>query len=317
MKSIKRPTRHDVFTAIWQYYQYPNYTLDGSTDWLCSQDIQNQETLRNLEQQEAFVKQVSQSNEMAFIFGETPSGCHLKKTNPLGQLFYELLIPATVTVHRPYGQKHYLKFPMSSETHLTPRLTQLPDWCQYVKSEYLKHVDRIVCDLRLGKAEFTGNPMHEIAKGLNEGQLINSFIIRVREACKSPDFKSSLTRRKKASEEAFRQTEDYIKGLQTKMPALYAIPLVLGYPYANNQEAVTLEASTHHLQQFLENCQADPNLQAPVGWWWKRECLTELGYRYALFFFFDGSITHYSSLQILKEYRQYWHTVTQNNAMSL
>jgi hypothetical protein len=48
----------------------------------------------------------------------------------------------------------------------------------------------------------------------------------------------------------------------------------------------------------LEAFETDLNLGSPVGWFWKREYITEVGYRYYLFVFFDGQKTLYDPMNI-------------------
>ena len=99
--------------------------------------------------------------------------------------------------------------------------------------------------------------------------------------------------------------------LQENSPSLYGVPVVICYQsqYANT---MTIKASEDHLMKFLEALKLYSEQAAPVGWWWKREHVTEVGYRYYLILFFDGQKGYFNLTDIQNVYGQQWCSVTEN-----
>jgi len=151
--------------------------------------------------------------------------------------------------------------------------------------------------------------------GMFEGELINSFVTRLQEATKRESFKTKVAEREREPRNSIMKSIRYIDRLYANHPSLYGVRMVFCYRnyYANS---IILEESADHLVNFLEAFETNPKLGSPVGWWWKREFITEVGYRYHLIIFFDGRKTAYKPKQFQDVYNRHWHSVTRNQGTS-
>jgi hypothetical protein len=290
-KLSKKTTRHDLFQTIWQdsHYLCTN-PANNSLCWIVSQDIQDEQPLIYLELVEEFVDVVSKSTGLPFVFEKTLEGTILKKTNRLGALFYNLL-------RRPHCiNRVFNKFN------------------GYKVSENFIVKESIASDLKLACVSFTGNPRSEIAPGVFEGELINSFAIRLREATQRKCFRKKVAERKKESTQSFTKSKRYIDRLKENTPSIYGVHMVVCYQteYASS---ITLEQSHTHLIKFLELFEKDSVQGLPVGWWWKREYLTEVSYRYHLILFFDGQKTTYDPKGLEYFLGREWAAVTKERGL--
>jgi hypothetical protein len=306
MNKLTKPTADDVFESILYNYLYPcTDTIKNTVHWIFSQDIKDEQSLRCMELEENFVESVAKSKELPFVFDKSMEGTIIKKGNRLGELFYDLLVQQNVS---PANLNSYLvstNFKIRAISHppYTPR---------YEESENLKVLASVAEALNLNHANFTGNPMSKISnEGLLEGELINSFVTRLREAMKRKSFKARAAERKKESSQSFTKTKRYIDRLCTNNPgSLYGVRMVIYYSekYA---KSITLEGSHTHLMSFLETSGTDLTSYSPIGWWWKREYMTELSYYYSVILFFDIVKNPYNEILIKEVYDRHWSSVTE------
>jgi len=304
----KKPTAQDVFESIFCDYQYPSINTSGNINWILSQDIGNSEYLSCMELEELFVDRVAKSTDLPFVFDKTLDGTVLKKVNPLGSLFYDLLRRYNGIAVNPDKTNPCLIFPVPAK-FITFNFYK---HCKYEVSENLKILRAIATDL-LNIVNFTGNPMQNLTPDyrLLEGELINSFVIRLRDAAKQKSFKKKLAERKKESTQNVTKTKRYIARLHENSLGLYGVPMVICYEsqYANS---ITIKESDAHLMKFLESFETYSGNDSPVGWWWKREYIKELGYRYYLILFFDGQKTPNNPTEIQSFFGEHWRSVTGN-----
>ena len=154
---------------------------------------ESEETLQFQQLKVEFIKRVSSSNESAFVFEKISSDLSLKKVTPLGRLFYGLLRQKPPeTTQRSYG----INKPSPKRLNTLP---YLPDGYEDEIQNYLTRFNHIALQLGLSRAHFTGNPMHEMAPDLREGELINSFITRLRETLRHPQDKATSVSKTRAS----------------------------------------------------------------------------------------------------------------------
>jgi len=73
------------------------------------------------------------------------------------------------------------------------------------------------------------------------------------------------------------------------------------------KDSITPQESKDHFMVFLEALKTDPTLGSPVGWWWKREYMSELGYFYYLIVFFE---TGCDKTEINNTYSRHWSSIT-------
>lgn len=297
----RKPTTHDALESIFCDWHYPSVT--SPTGWRLSQDIQDECNLLFMEQAEQFVESVARSAKLPFTFDKSLAGTTLKSRNRLGELFYSLLRPQNDSPYNPGEFKPFL-FSATLKTH----------HAKYEVSENLKTLSDVASALNLNRASFTGNPMSIIgADGLREGELINSVVSGLWKAMQRTSFITKAAKRKKQFTQNFTTAKKYMARLYASSPSLYGMRMVTCYP---NTAPVTLEESAKHLMKFLEAFALDASLGSPVGWWWKREYITELNYCYYLIVFFDDHRTPVNLMRLHEAYDLCWRSITQERGAS-
>lgn len=305
MKKVTKPTTHDVFDSIWFDYHYPE-GLDrrGDTEkWIPSKDIQNKEFVAYMEAVEHFVDSVAKSAELPFVFDKNFIRTTINKPNNLGELFYKLLDDYNKNV-LDKG-----RFKSCPEFLNTFRITDNRKPYKYEVSENMGILSDVASDLNLNRANFTRDPMSKMTDdGLLEGELINSFINYLGKATRRKSFKTKVEERKKESSQNFNKTKRYIERLHANHPDLDGVRMVICYQkqYA---DSIKLQESDDHLMAFLKalKTDSDSTLDSPVGWWWKREYMSELGYFYYLIVFFQ---TRRDETEIDDIYNRHWSSIT-------
>lgn len=309
-KTTEKPTAQDGFESIWSDYQYPSTDMTGNISWMLSQDIQNEQTIQCMEIAEQFVEKVAKSADLPFVFDKTMKGTVLKKQNQLGTLFYQLLRLQNGLLVNADGANWGFIPPANFKIQYSDKRHS------YEISENVKILNSAASGMDLNRANFTGHPMSKLtADGLLEGELINSFAIRLREAAKQKRFKAKLAERKKEPTQSFTKTKRYIDRLYANNPALLGVRLVICYEnqYLN---PIMLSKSHGHLMRFLQEIKTGLEGYSPVGWWWKREYMTEVGYRYYLILFFDGNKILNNPTDIQAVFGEHWRSVTKNQGTS-
>lgn len=299
MTTLTKPTTRDALESIWLDYHYP---IVNGTQWILSQDIQNEQPIAYMDAVEQFVESVAKSEELPFIFDKNFEGITLKKPNNLGELFYNLLKQHNKNVVNP---SEFKTINVLSNTFRIRYSYQVRH--KYEISENMEILYDVASNLNLNIANFTGNPMLKITNdGLLEGELINSFVTRLREATKRKSFKTKVDERKKESSQSFNKTKRYIERLHANSLYLNGVRMVICYQnqYANS---ISLAESNVHLMKFLDAFETDSTLGSPVGYWWKREYMSETSYRYYLIVFFN---TTYDQTQMHNAYNSYWSSIT-------
>ncbi|ASF45231.1 hypothetical protein [Methylovulum psychrotolerans] len=296
---VKKLTTRDLFESIWHNYQFPVNTHDRNYSLVISQDIQNVQVLVCMELEEQFVENVAKSTDLPFTFEKTLQGTDLKKENRLGKLFYEMLRLQNATeANQGWSNKHLITFK-------TRNFVQH----KYEVSENLNILYAVAGELNLHIATFCYDPLSKMGEGLLEGELINSFVTRLRETTKRKNFKSKIAERKKESSQSFTKTKRYISRLYANNPSLHGERMAICYrnEFANS---ITPSESNGHLMQFLAALETDSMLGSPSGWWWKREYMTEVSFRYDLIVFFNRAVP-----PMYDTYSQHWNSVTRNRGL--
>lgn len=296
-------TKRDAFESIWFDSQYPSLnTIDHTTNWIISQDVQAEQSLMCLELEEQFVECVEKSEKMPFKFDKSMAGTTLndkKPSNP-GRLFYALL-----------SMQHGNTI---NSTSISPAIFRIRNYDgnqnKYEESEYSKILHKVASKLNLNHAYFSYNPMTRIgAHGLLEGELVNSLFTHLQVAIKRPGFQTKMDARKKESNQNFTNTKRYFARLRKNSPCLYGVRMTLCY-WGNETKQISLKESDDHLKAFSETFNTPTSQNSPVGWWCKREYTTEAGYRYNLIIFFDGQKMSYNPMLSHDTYGPHWHSVT-------
>ena len=302
MANLTKPTTRDALDSIWWDYRYP-----GDLQWVHSQDIQNEQPIAYWEAVEQFVESIAKSTEPAFVFNKNFAGTTLKKSHRLGKLFYDLLGLHNKNIvnsseFKPYNPEFSNTFRIRYNYSVRNK---------YEVSENMKIFYTVASDLNLHLAHFTGNPMSKISNDglVLEGELINSFVTRLREATKRKSFKTKVEDRKKESSQNFIKTKRYVERLHANNPlCFYGVRMLMCY-YNQYADSISLTKSNAHLMKFLDALETDSTLGSLVGYWWKREYMTETGYRYYLIVFFN---IDYDQTLIHNISNNYWSSITEN-----
>ena len=304
INTARKLTTTDLFDGIWFDYFYLTTNTTGQIYWIASQDIQYQPYLITcLELAEKLVESVAKSAELPFIFDKSLEGTRLIKKNRLGELLYELIAKQNVRPESPNSVEIPFRFSVPFKIENFDRAQY-----RYEVSENLKILHTVASDLKFNCLNFTGNPISEIIPGLLEGELINSLVIRLREATKRKSFKTNATVRKKDSTQSFTKTKRYIERLFDNNPYSYSIRMFMYYQN-DHANSITLEESDKHLMQFLKLLEDVLEQGNILGWWWKREYMTELGYRYHLIIFLDQKIIPYNP-NLIRDFGYKWDSIT-------
>lgn len=285
-KQTQKLTNLDSFRTIWRDYQYPiiNLNNDGITTWMASQDIKDELSLTYFEAVEDLVDDASKLDGLPFVLERTLQCIKLKKENRLGAKFCNL------SRHPLYTNGVYDKIN------------------GYEASENFKVYESIARDLNLNRVNFTGDPRSEICPGVCEGELTNSLITRLQETTRRKSFKMKVDERKKESTQGFTKSKRYVERLYANSPCLYAVEMFVYYR-SEHAKSITLEQSSNHIKKFWEPFETNSAIGSPVGWWWKREYMTETSYCYKLIHFFDLQKSPYNPLW-LDAYGRHWASIT-------
>jgi len=284
----KNTTTHDVFDSIMLHYCYPTNML--------SQDAIHRDYIMFLELIEQFFDSATKPSALQpFIFDRSLEGITLKKENPLGKLFYKLLV-----INNNFIDKNINLFIF---------------YKNYELSEKANILLELASHLKFNEIIFTNNPITQSNnEGLREGDLINTFVSRLREASEKKYFKTKVAQRKKNSTQYFKKTKSFIDSFNTEQVDIYGIHVVLCYQ-TEPAKNMTLDRSADHINKFIKELSTDLTPNSPIGWWWKREYVTEISYCYHLIIFFNvKKIT--SNLETLQDYYcNYWNIATANQGI--
>ncbi len=236
---------------------------------------------------ERFRQLVAQSDSLAFDLERRIVGTCLKTTqHELAEIGYELL--------RFIGYQ------------CPPR---------HEVGEALKILLRVLSDMCMTPIVPTGRPLNVIGPdGFCEGELINNIIVRAREAFAHPHARSASLQRKREVAQELQRTEKLVAQLAETTAQVYATRRTLNCRLIEHASphgplrAITLEETARHWQRFKDALLAKPSPEALLGWWRKREYLSEVGYRYHAVFFFDHS--HPLALQSLRAVNKAWELAT-------
>ena len=301
--NLTKPTTHDALESIWWDYHYPIINVHDNIEWELSQDFQNEESLAYLEAVEHFVDSIAKSSDLPFIFDKNFAGTTVKKPNDLGELFYRLLGQQNKQIANPKEFKPYSEHPNTFKIRYGYSVRH-----KYKVSENMESLYFLAGELQLNCANFTGDPLSKITNdGLLEGELINSLVTRLQETTKRKSFKTKVEERKKESSQSFNKTKRYVERLHANNPfCCYGVRMVLCYQN-QYEDSISLAESNAHLMKFLDALETDSTLGSPVGYWWKREYMTETSYRYYLIVFFN---TNYDLTEIHNAYSSHWTSIT-------
>lgn len=253
---------------------------------------------------EYFLKMIQQSESLPFTIDKSFKGFKVIRENELGRLFYNLLKLQNGCDQPEYAFRNFHK-------------NQL--FMIYESSEAEKLIEEIGYGLGLDAVTFTGNPSSIISepgyrispgifdqvlrgaeqdviastpslasgKQMLEGDLINTFVIRLRERVRSDSFIAVSNSRKASSKNKSDQSVKYVKQLYKKDPNLSTIRLLLFHDPSFGW--MPLSDSDQQFRRFLKTLDSQKKSSGLLGWWWKRGYMNETGFYYHLIFFHSSS----------------------------
>jgi hypothetical protein len=318
MNNVPKKSRKQIaFDAIWESYLYPHFGKVGNTQRFTSQDIRDKQTLLLMMAIEDFVDEVIKLDELAFEFDKTWEGTTLTKRNSLGELFYQLL-------QKQKGCSLLQNIIPSTSCTVQGNLkfTELELWFKghhYEISENFKALCRVIEEVGLNRVNFNCNPISIVNQGVLEGELINSLIIRLREPIKLKSFGTARDEQKKEAIQNFNKTKSYVERLCANHSTLCGIELVL-YDQLKQENPINIAQSHTNFMAFLDYDKLNDGglgtIDYPVGWWWKREYMSETNYYYKIILFFDMHKTNCPIKPIIDKYYSYWNTITNKKGYS-
>lgn len=275
---------------------------------------------------EVFLKKIQESEALPFTIDKSFQRFIIRE-NELGRLFYQLL-----ELKNDAGQLSY---------HFNS-LHSFQPFEQYEPSEAEKIINAIGSQFPLQFVTFTRNPVTVLSekgsgglernsefcstpfkqsqagltsqltsgKYLLEGELINTFVIRLRDILRSNSFVASLNARKAESRVKANQSVKYVKQLYVKTPDLLPIRILLFYNKGFGQ--ISAFESDQHFRSFIKDLVSQKKSSGILGWWWKRGFMSETGFHYHLILFYPSSVNRD---QIIENYFNQWHTLTENKGI--
>lgn len=249
-------------------YLVRNFTFSVKNDYngnhcVLSRDVGSFECIATMIQIHNLVEHVASSGQEAVKFETTIHGKNCLGVTPVGDALYCSLL-----------QPH--RFIPPPRQQLSEAVMAWEDVAQRI----------------LGSApNFQRTPMLPMnGQGVIEGELLNAFLIRLREATGRTLYRSERSQRKKDAEKAYSSKAKLLDRLQGQHPGLFGLSIALMYSqdYAEN---VRLKDSADHLEELIETLNDDPWFGKSVGFMWTRHFLSEAGYRYNLVLLFDPEMS--------------------------
>lgn len=247
------PIMRDAINFLDYDFQYPNIGRYGHSISVSADILDTGQLNKNFYTTEELVECAARMNTLPYLIDKNSDGSNLKEQNPLGKLFYSWVS----------------SFPINFN-------------CKYEVDENTKLLLYIASKLDLWRFSFYGNPNNLIDRDLREGELINTFIIQLQKKLKSKSFQTKKEEREEEANQAFAKSERYINKLYSYYHNSYGVRMVLV-----TGKSVSLKTSDLHFKEFLNWLEFKPLVYGgQIGWWWKREYMSEVGYFYYLIIFF-------------------------------
>lgn len=278
------PKLQTIYQSIVAYAYYPFLSDgDGNTTYHFTKDLIDNAYLDNMQQIEQFVAAIGESDTPAFTIDRNFSGKSIASQSKWAEGLHTSLLRIRLVPNNPNNQHS--------------------EGIQIFYDKYR--------ELGLSEANFFGNPLREIsADGLLEGDLINSLVIRVREALNSVKTKRAIDGRKEDTKTEFNTIKSYVEKIVNAATSLSVQHIKLFYRF-NPGANLSLQQSQRHIDDFIKGLGTKPEFSTPVGWLWKREHISEIGYRYQVFIFIEQwKNINFDELQL--RIAQHWDACTNN-----
>jgi hypothetical protein len=252
----------EIIKSLSDGFRYPHISNTGYIQWYCSRSL-TEGSLAALVRECEFVEASSKSDGLAISAEKTLDGTEIKKVSHLVNQFYDL--------------------------YRYPKVVVPP---RYRASEYSTALAQTAKSLNLQQARLTGDLMAVIGTDrMCEWEFITTICSRISMASNRPSFKIKVQERRKAVAGEYQRLSRYVNRLGQVCPDLVAHRFEIGYQSIHS-EGINLQESAEHIEAFLHALKFDPSLGLPVGHWFVREYIVEVGYRYHLVLFFSPKGRH-------------------------
>lgn len=253
----------DVVQRIIEDYTIPVNNQHGGINFLLSRDIGAIEGIVTQVQIHNLVQQIAKSEQPAVKFETTIHGKTCLAITAIGNELYRILL----------SQHRFIRPP------------------RQVLSDEINLWDEITCRILGSNAHFLGDPMYPInGQGEIEGELLNSLVIRLREATRRKAYKSKRDQHRKDVQRIFTATTKLVTRLLELHPALFGVRFDLMYRQECSEDIILME-SAEHIQGLIEALKGSLWFENSGGYFWTRKFLSETGYRITLFLLFDANTT--------------------------
>lgn len=230
-------TDQDVVQHIADNFTYPVKNNYHSNFLQLSRDVGSLEAIQTMVRIHYIVEHLTKSKQEAVKFETTIHGKNCLGVTPVGDALYRSLL-----------QPHRF---------VTPPRQQL--------SEGLNAWEGVGQRIFGSTPIFQGNPMLPMnAQGVIEGELLNAFLIRLREATGRTLRQSERSLRRKDAQQAYNAKTKLVDRLKEHHPGLFGLSVALMYSqdYAGK---VRLKDSAEHLQKLIDALKGDPWFGKSVG----------------------------------------------------
>uniref|UniRef100_Q47FJ1 Uncharacterized protein n=1 Tax=Dechloromonas aromatica (strain RCB) TaxID=159087 RepID=Q47FJ1_DECAR len=276
----------DIAKTVCDSFTYLVKNNSGLLEWHCSQHAPFLNQVLGLLEDEKLAKRLTPSDDLGFVFERGLAGTKLRKVTQTGHAFASWI--------------------------RLPTLTQPPPG--YQQGEILNLI-RQQAKLHLGKITFSGNPLAMVnPTGTLEGELVNTFLVRTREALLRP----STRKLHEASKDQLRNDTRKVLRSIDRCQTVIQFPGIaeLRLHYFGREKHFTQEESTAHIDLFAERLMTSQSGIAPPIWLhWKPLYTEEQGYGYHLLVVYD--MQHVNVHSALYGLVGLWHELTDQYGVAM
>lgn len=269
-------SNNEILNAIQTDSLFHVLDTNGQTQRYQSKDFTSDLISRVISGRE-FVESVKKSTVLAFELERSFSGVILKSASALAKHFYIL--------------------DGISKKDIPP------------KFEVSKSVEILIStasSLNFSTADFTGNPLSGISNdGLLEAELINALITRIREETKRKSFRDAEATRKYEIAQNIRSLKRYVGRMVENIRGLQ----VVRGDFNLNDINITSKEAAIRIKNLIEALENDKGLSI-FGFWFKREFLSEIGYRYHFVIFHNPPPFLEAQVPLTQRLDTLWHEIT-------
>lgn len=259
-------------------------TQNGTGSWLLQTGRDNlPAVLRRVILEHDFLDAVKKSSGLPFEIIKDMNGIRINGTTQLGEKFYRFL--GTPTVAAPKA---------------------------FLLSEPARILRETITQMGLDNFQITGNPSSSVLpNGTLEGELVNAFVQRLREATKRKRFKSAVEVEGSQVAKFYGGFKRYVQRCSDINPHLQCLRMELLCPPSNLHSGESAEEAQQQITDLFSGVTKKLGGSMP-GYWWKREFRSETGFSHHVILFWNTTSTpSYDAL--MQELHEQWNSLTVGN----